>query len=47
VDTKPIETQLTELDRQIEQAKDKLRTLKRIRLNLMRGLEEARKLTER
>lgn len=47
MDTKPIETQLTELDRQIEQAKDKLRTLKRIRLNLMRGLEEARKLTER
>jgi ribosomal protein L7/L12 len=44
VDTQAIQNQLTELDRQIELAKDKLKTLKRIRLNLTRGLEEARKL---
>jgi hypothetical protein len=47
VHAKPIETQLTEMDRQVEQAKEKLKSLNRIRLNLMRGLEEAKKLTER
>ena len=39
-----LETELAQIERQIEATKVKLKHLKRISLNLRRSLEEARKL---
>ncbi len=45
MDLQNIETELADIEKRIEKAKNQLKTLKRMRLNLCRMLEEAKKLS--